>query len=498
MSSLFWGRLFRRGYLFWALPVFFILGCAAPQKSAEDSFFDQWRELAQESRGFSPPPKETKVDVTDIFTTLDDVSEEREPARPLPGNNVTMRMRDVDVRIVLRALATAADKNIIMSDSVQGNMSLNINNSPWDQTFLGVLRTQSLTYNWEGNMLRVMSIDDMRRDIEVEHVKNERAAAYAEARRFERLQTSVVRVRYSNAEMLKANLERFLTTDRDGNIRGSVEVDEHNNALIIQAVADDTRRMIRLLENLDQPRPQVLLKAHIVETTQDTARELGVQWGGRYRSGVIARGNERFFIGEDSSISFPAEFNDGPGATLDLLYGVMGGNILEFQLSALQSQGKLNILSSPSITTLDNQMAFTENGERIPFVSRDGDGDPEVKFEDAVLRLEITPNIIDEEYLKLGVRVKKDEVDTSRDVLGNPFIIKKQTETNLVVADGETIVISGLTRERSSIGNEGVPGLKDIPGLGALFRRDYRGQFMEEVLIFITPHILPYRTVDDR
>jgi type IV pilus assembly protein PilQ len=114
-----------------------------------------------------------------------------------------------------------------------------------------------------------------------------------------------------------------------------------------------------------------------------------------------------------------------------------------------------------------------------------------------VLRLEITPNIIDDQQLKLAIKVKKDEVDLSRTVMGNPFIIKKQTETNLVVANGETIVISGLSRERSTLGEDGVPGLKDIPGLGHLFRRDSRGQIMEDVLIFITPTILPYRPVTE-
>jgi type IV pilus assembly protein PilQ len=364
-------------------------------------------------------------------------------------------------------------------------------------------------------MLRVMTIEDMRKDIEIEKVQNERLAAFAEARKLEPLQTSMVRIRYAAAENLKENMERFLTRDEKGEPRGSVQVDRHNNALIIQAIANDTERMLKLLHTLDQPRSQVLLKAHIIETTKDTARELGIQWGGRHRSSTI-HNDERLFISPGANtqipgpradrtpwgvtsplgpfVNFPVDVFDG-GAALSLMYGIIDGNILEFQLSTLQEEGKLNILSSPSITTLDNQMAFTENGERVPYVSIDSDGRPEVEFEDAVLRLEITPNIIDEEQLKLAVKVKKDEVDTSRSVQGNPFIIKKQTETNLVVADQETIVISGLSRERNAFGRDGVPGLMNIPGLGALFSRDSQGQLMEEVLIFITPHILPHRPV---
>jgi type IV pilus assembly protein PilQ len=173
------------------------------------------------------------------------------------------------------------------------------------------------------------------------------------------------------------------------------------------------------------------------------------------------------------------------------MFGLIGGNILDIQLSALQKDGKLNILSSPSITTMDNQKAFTENGEKVPFVTTDKDGNREVKFEDAVLRLEITPHVIDESYLSMKILVKKDEVDTSRTVDGNPFIIKKQTETQLIVQDGETIVISGLTKQRGMDSESGVPWLKDVPVLGWIFKGQGKSESMEDVLIFITPKILP-------
>ena len=162
-------------------------------------------------------------------------------------------------------------------------------------------------------------------------------------------------------------------------------------------------------------------------------------------------------------------------------------------MSALQKDGKLNILSSPSITTLDNQKAFTENGERVPYSTLDTSVVPPtrtVKFEDAVLRLEITPHVIDGQNLMMKILVKKDEVDLSRTVEGNPFIIKKQTETALIVQDGETIVISGLTKQREASSDSGVPWLKDIPVLGWLFKGEGTTYSMEEVLIFITPKIL--------
>jgi type IV pilus assembly protein PilQ len=497
--------------LFWA-------GCAqAPQKTLQkDDFFEKWRAAAEEFTGYSPPERENVVEVTDIFTTLEEAEVEKqndEPVRPFPKTPVSLKFHDVDIGVVMRVLARAADKNIVMSSSVKGAISVNIQNMPWDQAFMSITRTHGLTYTWVGDVLRVMSVEDMRKDIEIDSVQNERLAAFSEARKLEPLQTAMVRIRYATAEGLRENLEKFLTKNEKGEPRGSVTVDKHNNALIIQAISNDTERMLKLIQKLDQPRAQVLLKAHIVETTKDTARELGVQWGGRYRSSPNSN-NERFYMSPGDGaiipgqridrepwninspvgpiVNFPADVSSGGGA-LSLMYGIVNGNILEFQLSALQSEGKLNILSSPSITTLDNQMAFTENGERVPFASIDEDGTMDVEWEDAVLRLEITPNIIDADQLKLAIKVKKDEVDLSRTVMGNPFIIKKQTETNLVVANEETIVISGLSKERSTQGQDGIPALKDIPGLGHLFRRDARGQIMEEVLIFITPRILPHR-----
>jgi type IV pilus assembly protein PilQ len=187
----------------------------------------------------------------------------------------------------------------------------------------------------------------------------------------------------------------------------------------------------------------------------------------------------------------------GGAGSLGLMFGTIGGNILELQLNALQQDGKLNILSTPSITTMDNQMAYAENGERVPYVTQQVSGGivtNTVTFEDVVLRLEITPHVIDGQNLKMKVVVKKNEINTARNVLGNPGIFKKETSTNLIVKDGETIVISGLTKQTVQDAESGLPGLKDVPVLGWLFKSQSKSDTMEEVLIFITPTILPLQT----
>jgi type IV pilus assembly protein PilQ len=287
-------------------------------------------------------------------------------------------------------------------------------------------------------------------------------------------------------------------------------VDEHNNALIVQARKKEMETVMQVVRQLDRATAQVRIEANIVETTRDTARQLGIEWGGLYRTTdggkdhwitPGARSGGLAGSGVDTRVSptadgsaghFPADFvaDSLKGLTIGYVGQKLGSYLLDARLSALQKEGKLNVLSRPSITTLDNQMAFTESGEKVPFVSSSALGESEVRFENAVLRLEITPHVIDGEHLKMKIVVKKDAVDITRTVQGNPFIIKKQTETTLIVKDGETIVISGLTRQQDSETEEGVPGLKDVPLFGNLFKSRNNSGTMEDVLVFITPHIL--------
>jgi type IV pilus assembly protein PilQ len=168
----------------------------------------------------------------------------------------------------------------------------------------------------------------------------------------------------------------------------------------------------------------------------------------------------------------------------------IGEYLLDVQLSALQEEGKLNILSSPSITTVDNQRAIIESGAEVPFQVVDKDGNISVEFKKAVLRLEVTPHVIEGSMLKLKIVTHKDEVDFNNTVLGNPTIITKKAETNVILYDGQTTVIGGLSKETKSGSESGIPGLKDIPVLGYLFKGKSRTDKMEEILIFITPHVL--------
>jgi type IV pilus assembly protein PilQ len=429
------------------------------------------------------------------------------------GSRILLDVQESDIKAVLRLLAEQGNVSIVSGDDVKGTLTLKMKDVSWEQALDTILTITGLGKRQVGNVITVMSLEKIKKD--------EAAQPAGEA-----FITRVVRIDYNDAKKLTENIRDLLTKDKDGKTLGSVKVDEHSNSLIIQATRQEMTRLFPLIEGIDKPTAQILIKANIVETTKDTARNLGIQWGGMwgqkigsqglyvtpggtggvatppgsaFSGGYSATSGSMGIAGQGFGVNFPAAAMTGTASgALGLIFGTIGENILEVQLNALQKDGKLNILSSPSITTLDNQMAFTENGDIVPFATTESSGGTvtrSIKKEEATLRLEIIPHVIDGKNLKMKIVVKKNEVDPSRNVDGNPYIIKKQTETNLIAQDGETIVISGLTKQKRLDGTSGIPWLKDIPVLGWLFKGEGKSEVMEEVLIFITPTIIKPQTV---
>ncbi len=481
----------------------FLFGCASGLKSEKkDAFFEKWSTLAENSQGHSPAAKPKEINASEILKKKEISSSQFDEAGmiKLPDQIINLSMRQADLKAVLRAMAKSVGVNILVKNELKGEISVDFRDVPWDKAFTGLLRTYGLSYIWEDNIIRVMTIEDV--ELELKRKVQLRDIQWVEPL----LEPVVINIDYADPKKLADTLQELLTKDKEGKPRGSVKLSEHSNALVISAMRDDLSRILPIIEKLDKPTPQILIKANIVETTKGVARDLGIIWGGYKKS---PNGNDNLIItgggvapmgslgGESMGVNFPAvNVTTDVGASLGLLFGKIGGNLLEVQLQALQQDNKLNIISSPSITTLDNQTAYTENGERVPFVvltTASGGGAPTqtTQFENVVMRLEITPHVIDGKNLKMKILVKKDEVDTTRkSSLGDPYIIKKETKTDLIVQDGETIVISGLTKQTQKTYGNGVPWLKDIPVLGWAFKSDGSNDNMEEVLIFITPHIL--------
>lgn len=489
-----------------------IPGCVGKKRMEKDPFLYKWKVKAETSKGFSPSAKKRSVDLTekkeapipDQTEKTEPEMETAEPEKQLPTDKITMKMHDIGVVVLLRALARAANQNIMINEKVKGKANINIKEAPWDHVFRGLLRTHGLTYAWEGDIIRIMTAEDMEQDLKQEAQK--RGLKLAEP-----FLTRIIRINYAKADKLRENLETFLTTNKDGKLLGSVMVDEHTNSLIIQAISSDIERMIPIIEELDRPTPQIRIEAHIVEATRSTARDLGIQWGGLYQT-TTSDGVNHYITPNAATatggtvpnsgniVNFPAPLvaATGTGLTLGYVLEEVGKNILTVQLSALQEEGKLNILSSPSITTLDNQKATIEAGKEVPYQTVE-DGDVKIEFKPAVLLLEVTPHVIDGKILTLKIYTKNDELDFATPLAGGqPTITTKKAETNVVLLDGQTTVIGGLSKKKVDDSESGIPWLKDIPILGYLFKGTSKKNTMDDLLIFITPHILKERVFDER
>jgi type IV pilus assembly protein PilQ len=484
-----------------------ISGCAQQQAHKKETVFDQWRARAVESKGFSPPEQHRIIDMPESQPPTDQTQAvDTQPQKPLPDKPVTLKIHQADISVLLRALARSVGISIIVNNSVKGGTSLNVEKIPWNQVFEGLLKTHGLSYTWEGDLLRIITLADKATIVRGLEADQKILTKQREMELSEPMLTKIIHVDYANAGKLKTNLEKFLTEADNGKTLGSVLLDDHNNALIIQATRSDLERMIALITELDQPTAQVVIEAHIIEATSETARELGVQWGGLYTGNeywVTPNAGDAIGLTASDAVNpssgwasnFPADLTGAavPGAGFSLGMIVQAGDLLlSAQLNALEEEGKLNILSKPSITTLDNQTAIIESGDEVPFQTVD-DNKVQIEYKKAVLRLEVTPHVIEGDTLKMDIITNKDELDFTRTVSGNPTVITKKAKTTVVLFDGQTTVIGGLNKQTDRDLDYGLPWLRNVPGLGYLFKGESKNRQMQDLLIFITPHILKRR-----
>jgi type IV pilus assembly protein PilQ len=465
--------------------------------------------------------------------------------RKLPTLPVTMKMYDISLPVLIRTLAKVADLDIMINDSVKGQTKIVITDVPWDQAFLGVLDTFGLAYEWTGDILRVVSVEDLKKKQDLmearqnyEKMKNKydlTLMQQAQKRKeLEPLVTKIVKINYADLPSLQKNLTQYLSNRGKevfaGNVeasledlssgaeergfKGSVLIDEFSNSLILHASRSDIKKIMPLVRRLDQPIKQVLIEAHIVEAGSNTGKELGIQWGGLGTAATsngksVSIGGNMTEYGQplsgDGTLSHqPVDGNivnlptmAATGMTLGVMAQKAGEYVLYAQLLALEEQGRINILSKPSITTLDHRVAVIESGKEVPFQTVE-EGEVSIEWKKAVIKLEVTPHVIEDQIVRLEIVTHKDELDFANEVNGNPTIITKNAQTTVMLFDGQTTVIGGLNKEKTSGGEDGVPGLKNVPGLGWLFKSVDKEEEMEELLIFITPYILKEETVNIR
>ncbi|MCF8126029.1 MAG: type IV pilus secretin PilQ [Desulfotignum sp.] len=533
-------------------------GCTATQKADQSPArqFAKWQARAEESRGVTPVPHETSHQDTPAPEEKSDADQSKDDNTPLPAADtsprlpempLTMHMNNVSLPALLRTLAKIADLNMIINDSITGQTQLVVNESPWDQVFTTLLESSGLAYDWSGDILQVFGVEDYKKRQSLlearssyENAKTKQLLARQQLEDQKRMQepltTEIVNIRYANLESMQKNLNQYLAVTRyepvlaldpssgdammpdilsgagkrsDPGQQGSIMMDQGTSSLIIHASRSDINKLMPVIRQLDRPVKQVWIEAHIVEAESSTGKALGIQWGGLANTKTssdkqISVGGDISPFGQalqDDAFYEPVDGNvvslpmiGQTGINLGIMAQKMGSYVLYTQLMALQEDGVLNILSKPSITTQNHQKAVIKSGKEIPYQTVEND-EVSIEWKEAVIKLEVTPHVIDDKIVRLEILTHKDELDFSSPINGNPTIITKNAETSVTLLDGQTTVIGGLNKEKNNNSEKGVPGLKDVPGLGWLFKNMSKDKEMEELLIFITPHILENQTI---
>jgi type IV pilus assembly protein PilQ len=421
------------------------------------------------------------------------------------GERLSLNFQDIEVRSVLQLLADFTDLNIVVSDSVTGNITLRLNNVPWDQALDIILTTRGLDKRVTGNVMYVAPREEIaaRERLELEALRDQEDLAP--------LRTEFISVNFTQAESI-----RQLIYDRDArgttagtgvdrqmsflSDRGSVAVDMRTNTLIIRDTQDQIEAIRRLVSRLDVPTQQVLIETRVVIADDNYRRDLGVRFGvsggrqdGRTRLGTsgtlegatgITSGAGIPSLGDRLNVALPVIDGSSIG------FSILRPNILlDLELSALQVEGRGEVISSPRVITANGQKARIEQGEEIPFLSID-QGTSNVEFRDAVLLTEVTPQITPNGNVIMDIKVTKNEVNFSRTVQGNPTISKREVETQVVVGNGETVVLGGVYEITSLTQLQSVPFFGDLPFLKHLFRNTVNANTKAELLIFVTPRVL--------
>jgi type IV pilus assembly protein PilQ len=420
------------------------------------------------------------------------------------GKRVTFEFKDIDIHNLLRIIAEISKKNVVVADDVSGKVTIRLRNVPWDQALELILRSKGLGKEEFGNIIRVAPLKTLEDEA---RSREQRSAAL---RRQEALTVRLIPVNYATAADMKDRVKEVLSE------RGIVTVDTRTNTLIVRDIESNIGRVQSLVSNLDLQTPQVLIESRIVESRTQLAREVGIQWGGNAAAapsfgnatglafpntvtGAGAAGND-VTSGTSSTpnwaVNLPAAIGPGSGGGLGFIFGSAGGALqLNLRLSALESQGLVKVISAPKVTTLDNHAAKISQGVSIPFSQVSAAG-VNTLFVDARLQIEVTPHITQDASVLMHIAADKSEPDPgTTGANGQPSILRKQANTNVLVKDGDTTVIGGIYVKTTSDQKKGVPVLSQIPILGFFFRNTAESEDRQELLIFVTPRILNRQTM---
>jgi len=410
------------------------------------------------------------------------------------GERLSLNFQDIEIRAVLQLIADFTDINMVTSDTVQGSVTLRLQNVPWDQALDLILKTKGLAKREQGNVMLIAPSEEIaaREKQEFESLKqvDELAPLFSE----------VIQINYAKA----ADIAGIISSSNNSMMsdRGRVSVDERTNNLLVRDTPEKLEEILRLIDDLDIAVRQVLIESRIVIANDDFKRDVGARFGA---SGFKnqSSGNQEITSGSLNGTTQIGngdvwEFNDRMNVNLPVVgdsgslgLAVLGSNFLiEMELSAMQAEGKGEVVSSPRVITSNQSVGVIEQGVEVPYQEASSSGATTTSFKKAVLSLEVTPQITPDDRIIMDLIVKKDNVLRVAGGGTIPSIETREVQTQVLVENGETVVLGGIYEQNKSDGVEKVPFFGDIPVIGALFRRTVKQDAKNELLIFVTPKIL--------
>ena len=461
------------------------------------------------------PKIETSIHGDDVKIEVDGATEtagfatslNAQGAGRFNGRRIDLDLKDADIHNILRLLADVGRVNIVTADDVTGNVTIRMRNVPWDQALDVVLQAKGLGMVRSGNLIRVAPLATLQKEREL------RLAAAKQEYELTPLETRLIPVSYAQAEELQARAKDLLSP------RGSIAVDDRTNVLIARDIAGNLNNIEELVRSLDTQTPQVLVEARIVEATSRYIRDIGIQWGGdatfseatgnptgiafpsrvgiaggNYDQNTNSRGLSPFqgnVPQPNFAVNLPAATGTGQGGAIGFSLGSVDNNFnVGLRLSAAEASGLLRIVSSPRILTLDNRDARISQGTLIPFSQISAQG-VQTTFQEAKLQLLVRPHVTADGSVSMHVKINRDEPDFNQtSARGDPTILKREAETDLLVMDGHTAVIGGIYTRNTGRNLDQVPFFGDIPILGILFQRRRASDTRNELVIFLTPRIV--------
>jgi type IV pilus assembly protein PilQ len=409
------------------------------------------------------------------------------------GEPITLNFQDIPIRSVLQIIADTNNFNLVTSDSVSGNITLRLEGTPWDQALDVVLRVKGLDKRTEGSILMVAPAEELA----AREAKELQAMRQVEE--LEPLYSEYIQLNYAKAEefsdLLKTEINSIISN------RGNVSVDVRTNTLIIKDTAKSIETVRRMVETLDVPVKQVRIESRMVTVSDNVSDDLGIRWGFSDQQGSDAISGKLSSADQLSGGVIPA-FTDrlnvnlpvtNPAGSIGVhLAKLADGTLIDLELSALEQENKGEIIATPSITTANQKKARIEQGTEIPYVEAASSGATSVSFKKAVLSLEVTPQITPDNKIILDLIITQDTRGDNVQTPNGPAVAinTQQIETQVLVENGQTIVLGGIYQQEITSAVTKVPLLGDVPYLGALFRNTRHINEKRELLIFVTPKIM--------